>query len=307
VLRRNFPMLIAVISVGTATAPFVRSQTDVPMPKWEVVSIKLCSPGGRGGVASPQGPGRLTMPCVPLELLIHHSYLLFPNGTLDLAGATTQVVGGPAWMYSEPYTIEAKAEVAPGQSAPGRGTMQGPMLRALLADRFKLELHRGTRQVPVYALTVAKGGRKLQPAPQGSCVVQDPDHPQPPPAPGQARPPLCGLPVFMNNGMDFYGATMTQLCATLSNRTDRKVIDKTGIGGMFDIRLNTSATDGPWGPPPPPPALPQPGDPPPAASDPGEVTVRIQNALQKLGLKLESAQGPEDVLIVDHVERPSEN
>jgi uncharacterized protein (TIGR03435 family) len=225
-------------------------------------------------------------------MLIHHSFLLFPNGTFDLGGSKTPLEGGPAWMYSDLYTIEAKAETVLGQAPPGKGTMEGPMLRALLADRFKLQVHRGTKLVPAYALIVGKNGPSLQPTPEGSCVVADNDHPPLPPAPGQPPLPLCGLPGFKDYGLDFHGVTMAQFCSALSRFADRQVIDKTGIPGKFDIRLNV-----PFQPPPQ-------GDPPP---DPGEVTARIQSALQKFGLKLESAQGPADVLIVDYVERPSGN
>ena len=298
--RLSFAVLRTLVAAGVATAAFVNAQSDAPVPKWEAASIKPCAAGGAVAGPGPQGPGRMSLPCVPVEMLIHQSWLLFPDGKFDMAGAKTKVENGPAWMYSDRYTIEAKAETVPGQAPPGQGTMQGPMLRALLADRFKLKVHHGTTPVPMYGLTVAKNGPILLATPEGSCVVADNDHPPPPPAPGQAEVPLCGIPRFMNNGMDFHGATMTQFCGAMSNFTDRKVLDQTGIEGRFDIRLNTSSNDSPWGPFQPP----QRGDPPP---DPGEVTARIQSALQKLGLKLESTQGPADVLIVDHVERPSEN
>ncbi len=103
------------------------------------------------------------------------------------------------------------------------------------------------RTVPVFSRFYRKA----------TATVADNDHPPPPPAPGQPSLPLCGLPGFMNNGLDFHGATMAQLCSALSRFADRQVIDKTGIAGKFDIRLNA-----PIQPPPQ-------GDPPP---DPGEVT-----------------------------------
>ena len=92
--------------------------------------------------------------------------------------------------------------------------------------------------MPVYALAVGKDGPKLQASADGSCVVQNMDRPIEPLSPGQTRLPLCGLP--LDNGSDFRRATMEELCTFLSLKTDRKVVDRTGIKGMFDIRLGSS-------------------------------------------------------------------
>ncbi len=211
----------------------------------------------------------------------------------------------PAWIESDLYTIEAKAESDRGE-VPGQAMMLGPMMQTLLEDRFKLKIHRETRQVPVYALTVGKDGLKLPAAPKDGCAVQDLDALPTRPALGRAPLLYCGMPLIMNNGFDIRSATMAQLSTALSGRVDRKVIDKTGIAGMFDIRLDWSRGDLPSGPalPPPPP---QPGVPPPPGPDPAEVTADIQSALQKFGLKLEPAQGPAEFLVIDHAERPTEN
>jgi uncharacterized protein (TIGR03435 family) len=107
----------------------------------------------------------------------------------------------------------------------------------------------------------------------------------------------------MNNGFEMRGATMAQLCVALSGPMGRKVIDRTGIAGMFDIRLDFSGGDLPTAPAP----LPSPGALPPAGPDPVEMAAGIQSALQKFGLKLESTHGPGDFVVVDHAERPSEN
>jgi uncharacterized protein (TIGR03435 family) len=107
--------------------------------------------------------------------------VIYANGVADDKPGlvyTTPIGGGPAWINSARYTIEAKAE-----ADTSRGMMQGPMLQALLEDRFKVRIHRGTREVPVYELIAAKGGPKLTPFQEGSCmppVITFP--PTPPPA-----------------------------------------------------------------------------------------------------------------------------
>jgi uncharacterized protein (TIGR03435 family) len=212
----------------------------------------------------------------------------------------------PAWIDSDLYTIEAKAESNPGHAAPGQGMMLGPMMQALLEVRFRVRVHREVRQVPVYELTLGKGVPSLHKATEGGCVAQNLDQPLPPPARGQALGIFCGMPLITNNRFDLRGATMEQLCTALSGRVDRRVIDKTGVSGTFDIHLDWSNGDQPSGPAPPP-LPPPPGVPPAPGPDLGEVTANIRTALQKLGLKLEPAQGPGDFLVIDHVERPSEN
>jgi uncharacterized protein (TIGR03435 family) len=242
------------------------------------------------------------MPCAPVEVFIHHAFLLFPNGELDLSGVNTRVEKGPAWMYSELYSIEAKAESMPGQVAPDQGTMQGPMLRALLTERFGLSVHRESKPIPVYALTAGEEGHRLPVSAEGSCAIAAPAFGPPPGL------PLCGIPRISPNGMDFHGATMAQICAALSVRTDRKVVDRTGLTGRFDLHLafplsgvveTLPPRPGTNAPPPPPPPAPP--------SDPGETTALIQDALRKFGLRLEAAQGSDGNLVIDHVERPSEN
>jgi len=184
--------------------------------------------------------------------------------------------------------------------------MLGPMMQALLEDRFKLKIHRETKQVQVYAMTVEKGGLRLPAAPKNDCAPQDLDQGPTPPAPGKAPLLFCGFALVMSNGFDMRGATMAQLSTALSGRVDRKVIDKTGITGMFDIHLDWSNGELPSAPAPLPPP-PEPGVPPPPGPSPAEVTAGYRMALRKIGLKLEPTQGPAEFLVIDHVERPSEN
>ena len=108
--------------------------------------------------------------CTTVQRLVQQAYGLFADGQMN-PGSSLTVVGGPAWITSDFYEIDAKAE-----GPQGHAMMNGPMLQALLEDRFKLKIHRETRDVPVYALTVAAGGLKLEPF-QGSCTPRDFDKP----------------------------------------------------------------------------------------------------------------------------------
>jgi uncharacterized protein (TIGR03435 family) len=217
-----------------------------------------------------------------------------PETGLQIRPSTRQLLmapieAAPAWVNSDRYTIEAKAE-----GTPSAEMMRGPMMQALLEERLKLEIHRAIREIPVYVLTVAKGGPKLQAAKAGGCIRMDPANP-PEPAPGQPFPHICGMwgrsPT--DEGMNTYGQTMRQLCSQFSVWLDRDVIDKTGIAGAFDIHFDFSSQD----------VLSVGTDAPPAADPFGAISA----AVLKAGLKLESAKGPGQFLVVDHVERPSEN
>jgi uncharacterized protein (TIGR03435 family) len=278
---------------------------STPAPKLEVASVKPCSAADPpGGIVAT--PGRLTATCTPVTTLIFQSYVLYANGSLNLLGERlVPIEKRPAWIDSERYSIEAKSE-----GALNGGVMRGPMLRALLEDRFKLKIHSETREVPVYALTAAKGGAKLQAAREGSCNPLDFDRPPAPPVPGQ---PLfiCTLSRITPDAYEIRGVTIAQFAVDLSRRLDRDIIDKTGIVGKFDIRvaLTPGLAQLFFIPPPPPPggaAAP----PPPAPSnstDPSDVFDATQTLVEKLGLKLESAKGPGRFLVIDHVERPSAN
>jgi uncharacterized protein (TIGR03435 family) len=306
VFRRSFTVLTLSIGVTILTAPLARSQSGGAAPRFEVSSIRHCAPGGPSGVPPP-APGRISVNCISVMTLIGQSYILFANGTMNLLPAkVVSLEKSTGWINSDLYTIEAKAEAKPGQALPGQGMMLGPMMQALLEDRFGVKVHREVRQVPVYELTVGKGGPRLHSAAEGGCVAQNLDPPLPPPAAGQVPRIFCGRPLITNTGFELRAATMEQLCTALSGRVDRRVIDKTGVAGIFDIRLDWSNGDLPSGPAPPPPP-PRPDVFPATGPDPGEVTAGIRAALQNFGLNLEPAQGPGDFLVIDHVERPSEN
>jgi uncharacterized protein (TIGR03435 family) len=225
---------------------------------------------------------------------------------LDSHPRPLQILGGPDWINSATYEIEAKAKGA----APD-DQMNGPMLQALLEDRFKLKIHRETREVPVYALTAAKSGLKLKPLKEGSCHPIDQDRPPATaPAPGGAAaahggfldPPGRGAQRpcpqqwvrvdGVNVTVDIHGESIAGLASALSSaRLDRPVIDRTGLTGLFDIHLAFALDDAPH----------DPGSPAPLAIT---ASASIFAALQEqLGLKLSSGTGPIDVLVIDRRKR----
>ena len=166
------------------------------------------------------------------------------------------------------------------------------MLQSPLEDRFKLRVHRETEEGPVYWLTAAKGGVKLQPLKEGSCAATSPNNGLP--APGQ-KPP-CGVlrpGLGANMIIEGAGVSAAALARYLTLILGRPVSDKTGIARTFDVLHLEYVRDDPTGNP---------------ASSTDSSAPSIFTAIQEqLGLKLEPAKGPVDILVIDRLERPSEN
>jgi len=302
---------------NAALSPGVEAPVQAT-PVFEVASIRLCGSGDagatKGGARGGGGPGapafspdRLSMNCQPLRSLIRTAYVMFADGHRVLPGRIAPIEGGPSWVDSDRYRITAKAEGTPGQDM-----MRGPMLQALLEDRFKLKIRRESREVPAYALTVAKNGPKLQSFQEGSCQVLDFSRPPVPPARGEKPTPVCALRMLLTTKPDaamtweVHGGTLDDLARALGSDLDRIVINKTGIAGKFDYHLEFSADEttaglnslrGPDGP------VVQPGSP----SDPPGGPSIFSAIQEQLGLKLESAKGAREFLVIDRVEKPSEN
>jgi len=263
--------------------------------RFEVASIKPNTNPGPGvitGIIRPLPGGRLSANAVLPRFIIQFAYAIRPY----------QISGGPDWINSAHYDIEAKAE---GNATPQQIRL---MTQSLLEDRFKLKAHRETRELPVYDLTVSRSGLKLLPPKEGSCVTPDPNGPPLVPAPGQAPTPVCGAAVvtITPSGARILGGkvSMASLILTLSNMLGRTVIDKTGFSGAFDVDLQF-APDQALAvlPPPGPPGAP--GATAPAADPAGpSIFTAIQ---EQLGLKLDSGKGPVEVLVIDSVEKPTEN
>lgn len=168
------------------------------------------------------------------------------------------------------------------------------MLQALLEDRFQLKIHRETREGPVYFLAVARGGPKLHSFTEGSCK------PWPTPPPPQVTKEYCTRMIYgIKPAVEIQGATLDEFSKLLRAVVGRSVIDKTGITGRFDMRVEFSreGTDLPASPLKEPAATADPGGPP-------SIFVALQ---EQLGLRLESGRGPVETLVIDHIEKPTEN
>jgi uncharacterized protein (TIGR03435 family) len=138
------------------------AQTPDTRPRFEVASVKLNSACNGGG--SMPAHGRFNMECTTLDTLIEIAYAWLSSGD-SLTPRLIDISGGPSWIQTDNYQIAAKAE---GDASFAQ--MGGPMLQTLLEERFKLKIHRDQKETPGYFLTVAKGGPKLQPTKEGSCV-----------------------------------------------------------------------------------------------------------------------------------------
>jgi uncharacterized protein (TIGR03435 family) len=280
-------MVGATLLVVTACAVFGQSADS---PRFDVASIKLDTSALPRHIVRPLPGGGLHTENASVRMLMQNAYGL----------QSFQIVGGPAWIGSEGYNIDAKAE----GSASQRQVFF--MLQSLLEDRFKLKVHRETKELPVYALTAAKSGLKLPRPKEGSCTSLTPDASTSYaggrlPPPGEGRPPLarCGSVnvVLLPSGARMQGGEipMPEFIRMLSMVLGSTVIDKTGFTELFDVRLDflPDETTAALPPPPVPP------------DDPGSsILIAIQ---EQLGLKLESTKGPVEVLAIDHVERPAEN
>ena len=167
-------------------------------------------------------------------------------------------------------------------------------MQALLEDRFQLRQHRETREVPVYIMTVARGGPKLPPTKEGSCIHVDPSDLS------QAEPPLgarvCAFSTRARtetiDAIEVFGVTI-EVFAKLLHPGGRPVVNQTGLTGAYDIHLDQA---------PDPPSSPSDS----GASDPSGLSF-IAQLRSELGLQLTPGKGPREFLVIDRIARPSSN
>jgi uncharacterized protein (TIGR03435 family) len=270
-MTKEMGRVIAVALVALAVAASVRSQSPTG-PRapfaFDVVSVKPNTSGEVGGTSRAQ-PGRYQGVNVTLKRVITLAYR-----------PVQEFVGGPDWINTAHFDIDARAEGTPSQD------QMLEMLRTLLADRFKLVVHKEQKDSPVYALTVARRDGRLGARLRRSdveCLAPDSGPAAPPAAPR----PRCGF--RLGNGvLSGQGATMARLASEMSF-VGRQVIDRTGLAGAFDIDLE-------WTP-----------DSPGAAPSPDAGPSVFTAIQEQLGLKLEPATAPLEIVVIDSAEQPSAN
>jgi uncharacterized protein (TIGR03435 family) len=232
---------------------------------------------------------------VTLESMIRLAYRL----------QESQLVGGPAWIYTDRFDIQAQSTqgMAPGQF--------GERMQSLLSDHFNLQVHRETRQLPIYVLVAANDGSRgkaLVPA-AVDCVAFARDRAAnagraaaPPLAQRPGERPACGT-IAAPGRLAGGGVTMEQLASSLSQYAGRIVVDHTGMSGSFDYELRFAHDPslrgrGPGGG--------VPGPEPPTPQDPGAGSL-FAAVQEQLGLKLDAQRAPIDVVVIDSARQPPEN
>jgi bla regulator protein blaR1 len=271
--------------IGVGNAPAVQAQRPADTPRqFDVAAIKPNNSGANVlGIRVVPGGG-LRAVNATLRSLISEAYQV----------RDFEVSGGPAWLDSARYDIEAKGPLEPG-SHEQTGLQIMKMLQALLADRFQLRIHRETKEMPIYALLVAKNGPKLE-RPREACFDPAAGAPPPPTLPGQSPSRPCGG--FNNSSNQMLGASVavSRFAANLSRFTGRTVVDRTGLKGTFDIALRWTPDEGQ--------AFLAPTQPASADDSRPSIFTAVQ---EQLGLRLEAQRGPVEVLVIDHAEKPSGN
>jgi uncharacterized protein (TIGR03435 family) len=317
--------LISALTLAAVIATLSAQDPAAPIPY--VASVKRADAGFGGLIRI--SPGNISVNGMPVRMLIRQAY-----GSLQ----DFQLIGGPPWITSDRFNIEAKPE--------GGGPMSPQVLqsvfRQILEDRFALKAHKETRELPIYALVLARSDGKLGPnitpsspecstrmAARGRGPAPDgrggppPDGRGGPPPDGRGGPPLDGrggpgrlggpppppdfdAPAACGQRMGGFGrvraggTTMSGFAEAIAGTAQRVVIDKTGLTGYYDIALTytPSGDQLPQGPAPPGAQLP------PIDPDGPTFFTAIQ---EQLGLKLENQRGPVEVVVIDSIQQPTEN
>jgi uncharacterized protein (TIGR03435 family) len=258
----NGRWLVVLVAGVMLVAPRARGQEqEVPPmaadahPSYDVATIKPSDPADNSAGFHSEGR-RLFTENETMNSLIAVAYQVHPK----------QIVGGPEWFGKDRWDIHGVPEVA---GAPN-WQQQREMMQKLLAERFGLKFHREKRELSIFAITVAKGGPKLEASKAGPNDMLD--------------------QTGNNNGAEqewrFTNNSIGDFAQMMQNFLDRPIVDETGLKGKFDFKLKWSTNDAPNNDPNTPPGL-------------------LTAVPEQLGLKIEATKGQAEVLVIDHVERPS--
>ncbi len=270
IARQRFLVLLAAVLVafaapniiaqqrGTASASPMAPMAADAHPSFEVATINPANPNRTNGGGFIVGGHRLVIESQTVNDLISLAYAVHPK----------QIADGPAWLGTEKFDIEGQAE------QPGVANLHQiqEMLQKLLAARFDLKLHRDKRELPIYAIKLAKGGPKITRSAENAY----------------------GLPSQSGHGQGsqqqrkFANNSMSDFALGMQAYMDRPVVDETGLPGRYDFTLKWTPYNS-------------------QTNEPNAAPDIFTAVQEELGLKLEATKGPADVLIIEHVERPSAN
>lgn len=280
------------LAVTATSALMAAPQAPAPATDavFEVASIRQNRDGGTVAGLRRLPGGRFEVTNIQLSTLISFAYQLQPF----------ELDGGPRWLMDDRWDILARVNGDPPPAPPGVIDTMMLATQKLLADRFKLTVHRETREIPVYQLVIAnRDGRLGKGVRQSStdCLAAqratDEAAKGGPPAPNPNTPDrvVCGLRISVGR-IQFGGRPLSVLTNGLTAITQRRVVDRTGLTGdwEFDITFN-------------PPSIPPGMDVPPPDPSAASLFTVLQ---EQLGLRLEGTRMPMPVMVIDRVERPAE-
>jgi uncharacterized protein (TIGR03435 family) len=289
-MRRAIILLaISITALAAFSRVQVRAQSasaDAKALAFEVASVKPNKSGTRREMMSDQPGGRFTASNVTLHQLVLDAYQL----------QSFQLTGGPSWVASDRFDIEGKAGIVVPDDFAGHNLLQ-LMLRSLLVERFKLAVHNESRELPVYALVMARSDGRMGPKLVRSsvdCAATSGRGNTPPVSrPTNTERPTCGMRTSPGN-LTAGAVPVALLVNILGPLVNRPILNRTGLTGSFDIDL-TWTPDQPLQRPPG-------ADEPPVDPNGPSIFTAVQ---EQLGLKLESTTGPIDVVVIDSVQHPT--
>jgi uncharacterized protein (TIGR03435 family) len=270
------PVVVAAFAPPAGPVPLLQIQ-DPPRQSFEVASVKSNKSGETTSFLQPRPGGNFAVGNMTLRGLIMFAY--------GIQGF--QLVGGPDWVATERFDITAKAAADVPPTPLGQTSPEALMLRSLLEDRFRLSAHRETRDLPIYALVLARAdgrlGPRLRQTTSDDCkklfeaAGKAGDTPIPPGG------PVCGMRPLGSDELAASALPMNEFARFLNVESGRTVVDRTGLTGVWDFDLKWSR---------------------PNAPNPDPDRPSIFTALQEqLGLRLDATTGPVEVLVIDRVER----